>query len=588
MGDLYQLFQETADRYAGHAAIKEKGKTMTYRQLEDKVSDIAKQLGLHGVAFGDNIIVHMPNSLDAVACTLAILKLGCVVVPLSQETPAAKVLAIARDCGACFIISEAHRQIEQPGFKVLSCSDLAAVSTGNKSGQKLSAQANEIAYCIYTSGSTGEPKGVLLTQEGILNQIRAKSALLKISSETVMCQSLNLGFVASIWQIWCPLLAGAFLIVYDEFIIRNPTDLLKAVSKDHVEIVTMLPQLLSAYCKLLKNGHEPVDLPDLRVVVMTGEKLPGVLVSDFYRYYHIPIVNAYGQSECSDDTFHYLVPFGFEGTHVPIGTPIEHIQAYILDEDLQEVSPGESGELCISGVCLAAGYIHEGPDAFFIHPAEKVRCYKTGDIVKKLSTGEYVCFGRKDNMLKVRGFRVQPEEIENKLEECPGISKAIVLPVQENEYTVDLRAYCIPETTVNEAEIRMLLSSQLPPYMLPRDYSFLEKLPLTPNGKVDRTALKDMGKAVQPGAADTAEAAAVQDMVIDIVSSNAQKVTALDMNSKLGDLGLDSISFINVVVALEESFDFMFGDEMLAFDEEKTMADLVLYIQETQQKQLKL
>ncbi|GJM68502.1 hypothetical protein HMSSN036_07180 [Paenibacillus macerans] len=322
MKNLYALFYGQVELNPHKTAITFNEKSITYLQLAYEVEFIASRLLEVGIVQNDRVIVYMPNSIDAVKAMLAVHKIGAVVLPLDSSLPAVRIQKTFHDSGASVIICNSEETAAPLDAATLIIHpDHVKPDSGVADVSLSKFLDNELAFCIHTSGSEGKPKGVLLPHDTVCNQIEGKKQLLGFTAQSVLCQSLSIGFVASIWQIYGSLVTGAHLVIYPDHIIKNPLLLFEKVNHDGVQVISLVPQLLHSYCLLIEGKHERLELEHLQYVILTGEKLNGDVVRSFYRFYRIPIINAYGQSECSDDTFYYQVPFDFTDIHVPIGTP---------------------------------------------------------------------------------------------------------------------------------------------------------------------------------------------------------------------------------------------------------------------------
>jgi amino acid adenylation domain-containing protein len=389
----------------------------------------------------------------------------------------------------------------------------------NKSGGNLEPlnTSADLAFTVFTSGSTGKPKGTMLHHRGVANHVLTKIKELAVEPDDVMCHSLNIGFVASIWQFFAPLFTGAPLYVYPENIIANPYELFLRTVKDGVTVLEVVPSVLNAYLELVEAGKGPIKLEQLKRLVLTGEKVLPVLVNKFYNRYHIRLVNAYGQSECSDDTLHYHIPYNRATTVVPIGRPANNTRVYILGEDRELRPIGVPGELFIGGDGLAAGYLNrpELTAGKFIDTSKQtglfsslhltlntkhLTLFQTGDSVRYLPDGNIEYLGRVDHQVKIRGFRIEPGEIESRLTAIDGIREAVVIATRDvetggpvNREDKYLCAYIVLDRAVDTPGLRKTLSVHLPDYMVPTYFVQLEAMPLTSSGKIDRKALPAVG-----------------------------------------------------------------------------------------------
>ena len=367
------------------------------------------------------------------------------------------------------------------------------------------ADASDLAFMIYTSGSTGNPKGVMLHHAGISNHVFTKIEELGLCGNDIMCQNLNVAFVASIWQFFAPLFLGSKLHIYPDDILIDPYGFFEKIANDKISAVEVVPSFLNAYLELLEAGKVEIFFNSLQEFILTGEKVTPALVNRFYKRYRINLINAYGQSECSDDTLHFKIPYNTDTKIVPIGKPANNTRLYILGTDSRLKPVEVPGELCISGTGLADGYLNNPElteERYIYNPFENGdKMFKTGDLVAWKADGNVAFLSRMDHQVKVRGYRIELGEIENNLKKYEPVEDAIVLArgEEENRY---LCAYIIvkkdrdlpvegDQTAVDIPEIKNFLSRNLPNYMIPSHYVEIKDIPKTPSGKVDRKALPE-------------------------------------------------------------------------------------------------
>ena len=322
----------------------------------------------------------------------------------------------------------------------------------------------------------------------------------------------------------------------------------------------------------------------MRQIILTGEKVDGNLVVEFYKHYeHIDLINAYGQTECSDDTYHYMIPHSFKATNVPIGTPIPNIKGFILNENFEE---SEFGELYISGIGVSRGYLHnlELTEQKFLNLSfSKMPLYKTGDLVRKDDNGYFIYLGRVDNQVKIRGHLIELEEIETHINQYEGVSQSIVRAVDLNEGGKILEAIYTGTENVNRNALKEYLSARLPVYMLPAKFTQIDSFSYTVNGKIDRKNINipiESNDSIQDSDA-TDEISGLQRKAFVTIKSNIDESVFpnISINTNLLDIGVDSITFIKIVVSLEEAFDFEFDDEMLLFAAFPTIRSMIDYVE---------
>ena len=305
-------------------------------------------------------------------------------------------------------------------------------------------RAHQLAYLYFTSGSTGEPKGALCEHAGMLNHLYAKIHDLGLREGAVVAQTAPQCFDISLWQLVAGLLVGGRTVLIDQEAILDVDRFLDTLVDHRVEILQVVPSYLDVVLSRLEA--EPRDLPDLRCVSVTGEALPRDLVRRWFGARPgIPLVNAYGLTETSDDTNHEVMWHDPDDDRVPLGRPIANVHVYVVDEQLRPVPLGAPGEIVFSGVCVGRGYVND-PDrtaaAFLddpLRPGE--RLYRSGDVGRWRPDGKLEFLGRRDAQVKVRGFRVELGEVETALARLPGVRQAAVV-VDESAGSARLVAFC--------------------------------------------------------------------------------------------------------------------------------------------------
>jgi amino acid adenylation domain-containing protein len=582
---LLDLSQMNPDK----KAIVCNDQSISYSEFKDIVISLAEELKRFGIGKGDFVAVHISNSIDMVISIFAILNCRAVVIPINIDLPHEQITRILTESNPKMILYNDYACPETKDESILTyCVKYTELKKNNQSENELIIyNPKDLAYCIFTSGSSGIPKGVLLTYEGIINHVEAKISLLNLTCESHLCLSFNIGFVASIWQILTPVLLGSQLFIYDNDLIKKPYQFLEQLERDKVNVVSMIPHSLYGYFQYIGEKHPKLALSNMKHIILTGEKVDRVVAERFYKEYnHISLINAYGQSECSDDTFHYEIPKNLIAGDIPIGKPIQNISYHILNEILEEVADEEKGELYIGGVCLSQCYLNNDQltkDKFVT--ISDSTYYRTGDIVKQNDNKDVVCLGRADNQIKIRGYRVEPEEVEAHLNQMEGIKQSVVIALKTNEIDKILGAYYISEINIDNKNIVNYLSSKLPSYMIPSVFKRVENFIENANGKIDRKRVLECTEVKSddaiPDISVSDELNDVQKRAFEVIIANlSEKVSdnvSLDMD--FNSIGLDSITFIKTIVALEGEFDFEFDDEMLLITKFPTVRSMVEYVE---------
>ncbi|HXZ05267.1 MAG TPA: non-ribosomal peptide synthetase [Ktedonobacteraceae bacterium] len=509
---LHELFEAQVELCPESVAIVFEQEQITYRALNERANQLAHHLHNAGVMPEIPVALLIERGIDFVAAILAVFKAGGALLPLDPQSPFRRHYEILKQSQCHYILTidkympaltEALEEFdgEQRPETILieRVFQKEEVRENILSGSK----PGNLAYIMYTSGSTGVPKGAMVEQAGMINHIYAKIADLGISKEDRLAQNSPPTFDIVIWQCLAALLVGGQVQVFKDEIAHDPLQLLKQTNEQHITVLQVVPSVLRAMVQQAEiSGEERPRLSKLRWIVPTGDALSPELCRQWFQLYPtIPMLNNCGSTECSDDNCHYAIyeppPSDYPLSMMPIGRPIQNIRAYILDHQLRPIPIGEIGDLYIGGIGVGRGYLNDPekttevflPDPFSQEPG--ARLYKTRDRARYLPDGVIQFLGRSDNLIKIRGQRIEPSEIEAVLEQHPELREAIVLAREttgENKY---LAAYVVPVqgTTPTGEDLRSYLRDKLPEYMIPAAFVFLDAFPLNPHGKIDRRAL---------------------------------------------------------------------------------------------------
>jgi amino acid adenylation domain-containing protein len=372
--------------------------------------------------------------------------------------------------------------------------------TGRQTGVRRAASGG-LAYVIFTSGSTGVPKGAMVEQRGMVNHLRAKVRALELEAGDRVLQNAAQTFDISVWQFLAALLVGGRVEIVSDEVAQDAARLLSEVASRRITIFETVPSLLRILIEEIdqRPGGRP-DFSALRWLIPTGEALPPELCRDWLQHFpQVPLLNAYGPTECSDDVTHQPLRGsgpGDGGIRVTIGRALPNLGLYHFDRWLRPVPMGVPGELCVAGIGVGRGYLHEPrrtaeafpPDPFARRPGG--RLYRTGDLARCLADGEIDFLGRIDYQVKVRGFRIELGEIESVLDGHPAVREVVVVTREIGERVGDPRlvAYLTGDD-LDVGALRQLVGAKLPDYMMPAAFVVLAAMPLNPNGKIDRRAL---------------------------------------------------------------------------------------------------
>ncbi|CAM2990271.1 non-ribosomal peptide synthase domain TIGR01720/amino acid adenylation domain-containing protein [Pseudomonas gessardii] len=496
-----ELFEAQVAQHPQRIAASCLEQQWTYAELNQRSNRLGHALVAAGVGLDQPVALLAQRGLDLLGMIIGSFKAGAGYLPLDPGLPSQRLSRIIDLSRTPLLVCTAacleQAQVLLDDFacgarpKLLVWEDIV----GADSNPGIYSGPDNLAYVIYTSGSTGLPKGVMVEQRGMLNNQLSKVPYLHLSEQDVIAQTASQSFDISVWQFLAAPLFGARVDIVPNTIAHDPQGLLAHVQAQGITVLESVPSLIQGML-----AQERIGLEGLRWMLPTGEAMPPELALQWLlRYPDIGLVNAYGPAECSDDVAFFRVDLAStRGTYLPIGTPTDNNRLYLLDGALELVPQGAVGELCVAGTGVGRGYVSDPlrtaqvfvPDPFGA-PGE--RLYRTGDLARRRSDGVLEYVGRIDHQVKIRGYRIELGEIEARLHEQPEVRDAAV-GVQEGANGKHLVGYLVAsDASLSPGErldrIKQRLRSELPEYMVPLHWLWLERLPLNANGKLDRKAL---------------------------------------------------------------------------------------------------
>jgi amino acid adenylation domain-containing protein len=493
---IHEVFAKQVQMTPDAIAIETDQEQISYRELDRRSSMVANYLSSLGAGPEVFVGVLFERSLDMIVALLATLKSGAVYVPINPADPIKRIEFILQDARISLLLTSKQIAQKVPAGRLnVVCLDgemdrermVAVQSNGNAAG---AATFDNLAYMIYTSGSTGHPKGVCVTHRNVLRLVKGASYV-DLTSREVFLQFAPVSFDASTFEIWGALLNGARLVLFPPHA-PSLRELGEFIRESGITTMWLTAGLFHQVIDRNMDGIRSV-----KQLLAGGEALSVTHVNKLLAESpDCTMVNGYGPTETTTFACCHRVGANHQGTTVPIGRPIANTKVYVLNEGMRLAAIGETGELFIGGAGLARGYLNR-PDftaeRFVPDPFSNSggRLYRTGDLVRYLEDGNIEFLGRADKQIKLRGFRIELEEIEKTLSEHPQVEQAVVIPRDDSAGGKRLVAYIVPVagSVLTVERLRSHVQERLPEYMVPSLFLVLEQLPLTANGKVDANAL---------------------------------------------------------------------------------------------------
>ncbi|WP_330333158.1 amino acid adenylation domain-containing protein [Streptomyces sp. NBC_00536] len=480
---LPELFAAQAARTPDATAVVSDGVEVSYAELDARANRLARHLTASGVRRGSVVGVCLERGAELVVALLAVAKTGGAYLPLDPEYPAERLAYVLEDAApVCVVTSPGCAPVLPAGVVPVLAADpaIAGLDDGPLDAE---VRSQDAAYLIYTSGSTGRPKGVVISHGALAAHLSGVGERVPLTAVDRLVAVTTVSFDIAALELFLPLVSGASVIVAPRAAVQDPAALTELVVSSGATVVQGVPSLWRA---LLEERNWPVGVRAL----VGGEALPPELAQRFTGL-GIAAVNLYGPTEATVWATSCEV---IEGP-VLVGRPFAEVGAYVLDARLRPVPAGVAGELYLSGAQLARGYAGRAgltAERFVASPyGTGERMYRTGDLARWTADGRLECLGRADEQVKVRGFRIEPGEVEAALAEHAAVAQAVVIAREDVPGDVRLVAYVVGRdgATVDGAELRTLAGTILPPYMVPSAVVVMDALPLTDNGKLNRKAL---------------------------------------------------------------------------------------------------
>ncbi|RHZ38331.1 hypothetical protein DYB26_015005 [Aphanomyces astaci] len=528
-GLLHHAFEALAKARPHARAVEIQDRWLSYGELDALANSVASDLAHLGVCVGSRVAVIMDRCLEFPIGLLAALKVGAAMMPLDVGFPAARLAFMVADAGVCAVVTT--RRFRQTIVDLKLAVDVVTIDAATPKSEFVPSACHmatklDEAYIVYTSGSTGKPKGVPVLHHSAVNSMERFGGILEIKEDSRVFQLMAIGFDGFQADMWESLSYGATLVMRSE-------DDLSALST--ASNLTCTPTALSLL-------GDPNQYPQLKVVAVAGEACP-VALKDLWAP-RVKLFNLYGPSECAIMTHGSRLSLT---ESIAIGSVLPNVHCYVLDDNHRQVPFGILGEFYLSGICVSPGYINlpeMTEDRFLVDPFGHGRMYKTGDLGRLLPNGQFEIAGRQDSQVKLKGYRIELDEVANAMMQHLSVKSAAAI-VKDKTHLV---GYFTP-AHVNVDALRQCVADQLPVYMVPAVWVGLDDMPQNSNGKIDVKVLQSMDVSVDVETLETDVELKMATVWANVLGVN---VSEIGRQSSFFALGGDSLSVVKVVRACRD------------------------------------
>lgn len=566
---LTRIFHDIVQQHGSKIAISTGNQQISYEELNQKSNRVAHMLCDKGVKRDDIVAIFVDKSMDTIVFILGILKAGAAYMPIDIALPDSRMEYMLKNGKAKFILnaklvrSDMEKRMKQHAIHTIADDELGQypeTDIDRRGGN------NTLAYVMYTSGSEGNPKGVMIEDRGIVRLV-VDEDYFPFRSDWNILQGSTLVFDASVFEVYGALLNGATLHLINNETLLNPAKLKKRIDQQPVDMMflttPLFHQLVTIDVGIFDHVHNLVvggDVLFAKQARMLKQHNP-----------RIQLFNGYGPTENTTFSTFYRVPLHVS-ENVPIGKPINCSTAYIFDDQKKPVRDGATGELYVGGEGVGRGYINDEnltKMKFLTHPDTGERLYRTGDLARWLEDGNIAFIGRADTQMKLRGFRIELQEVQNTINRLPEVKEcAVMCETHEEEKT--LVAYLVLSEGGSREAVCEQLHGTLPAYMIPNEFIILQRLPLNLNGKIDKNQLLQRRQERSAGQ----EPAAEDNIIITIL--NQQLKRRVSFKDNLYELGFNSITAVRVLSALNKQGYSVSIKAVLSVKTVREMADMVM------------
>ena len=544
---VIDLFEEQVIKHPNYTALVFEDTSLTYKELDERANLLADCLSDNGIKKGSVVGIFLDKCLESIISILAILKNDAVFLPIDINYPIERISFMIKDSSCELVLSKAP-YIDNIS-DISNVLDVESIHSSNKYLKRSPVKSlKQPAYIMYTSGSTGKPKGVVVNNQNIIRLVTHPNYI-DFRDDDRILQTGSIVFDACTFEIWGALLNGLPLYLIKQEDLLNASSLKNFINKHHITILWLTNPLFNKLCE-----DDATIFENVRCLLTGGDALyPKYINKVRNTNPSLQVINGYGPTENTTFSCCFQIKKNYE-TSIPIGGPITNSTCYVVNSSTGKLQPvGVPGELWVGGDGVSNGYLNreELNNEKFIDNYFNDRIYKTGDLVEWLPDGTISFIGRIDNQIKIRGFRVELSEINNKILEIPNI-KGSFTTIIDDAGTKHICSYVVSDIKVDFSNIKNQLKESLPSYMVPSFIMQIDKLPLNANGKVDKKLLP------APSISHTKNIVAPRNNidinVIKIFKSVFKIDSEISMDDTFLDLGGDSLSAISIISAVRQEF----------------------------------
>jgi surfactin family lipopeptide synthetase A len=516
---IHELFEQQAARTPDATALLFEGVSCTYAQLNARANQLAWHLRSLGIGSGSPVGLCVSRSFDTLVTILAVMKAGGTYVALEPTYPMPRLAAMLRDAEPAVLL--VHKQWSHfdgySGIKVVLEDEAEVLAEQSEDNLPTITTPDSVLNVVYTSASTGTPKGTLITMRAVLNRLWWMWEDHPFRAGDVALLQKSYALVAATWECFGGLLQGIPTVILSQDESFDPAAIWRRLVDHGVTHVLASPPFFEGI--LDQAEQDPSEWRTVRFASTSAEPIPASMVARWRRAFpDVSLLNLYGSTECSSNVTAYdTSELPLDAERVPVGRPLPNTRVYVVDDHLRPVPLGAVGEMCVSGACLAAGYLNLlslTREHFVSNPygdGSYARLFRTGDLARYRVDGQLELIGRRDHQVKIRGFRVELADIEEALRRHDDVQRCAVA-LWDLDGRKRLVAYVVREHEVTQATLWRFLRERLPDYMVPAHFVFLDSIPVTPNGKIDRTALP-VPEVMEGSAGTVAPRTATEDIV---------------------------------------------------------------------------